>query len=116
MKYKVVGVLDILLSSLFLVSQLGIVFFVYPKMSQMYSEFNLDLPFITRYFYFFSILFIILYVCIFIVGIKLVKSPNQKLFVVGLFSLVVMLLFSGYFIATSILGAITPLYNLSSSL
>ena len=115
-KYKVVGILDIVFSSLFLITQLGLIFFVYPKMYQLYSKFNVQLPFITRYFYFFSFAFILIYLTIFVVGIKLLKSQNQKLFVLGVIALVMMFVFSGYFIVTSVLGAINPIYDLSNNL
>jgi len=118
MKYKIVGWINLVFGSLFLIQQVTMLFFVYPKLSYLYDEFGADLPLSTRIFPYLTTFVILVLVVIVWIGAKLVsnKIPNDKFLKLGIAGLIVLFLFGGYYFSTQLLSIIFPLYSITSNL
>lgn len=116
MKNKIIAVIDIFLGLLFSIEQMILLIFVYPRMAALYNDFDTQLPPTTRYFPIYSVIFIILFAGVILIGIKLLKKPTDKLFKLGVAGLIIMLLFAGYAVGISVIGLISPIYNLSTAI
>ena len=120
MKYKVVGWLDLIFGLLGLVQQTIMLFVVYPKLNALYQDFYIGgkLPFFTRAYPYITVVLIILLAGIAYIGKKLAfeKSPNEKIFKLGLMALVAVFLFGGYYISSLIMSFVSPLYSITSQL
>lgn len=116
MKYKIVGYIDIILSFLFGVSQVLLLIFVYPKMLRLYSDLNVQLPPATKNVFPIGLMFTVIYLCIFLIGLKLLKKPDRLTFILGIIAALIMILFGGYFSAISVMSVIGPAYNMTAEI
>lgn len=116
MKYKVVGWLDIVFGSLGFIQQIIFLLFVYPKLSSLYQDFGAQLPWYTRAYPYLVLIVAIILAGIVFIGSKLAfsKSPNEKLFKVGIVTLITIVLLGGIYLSLSLFSALSPIYGLSS--
>jgi type II secretory pathway component PulF len=111
-----VGYLNIFLGSVYALSQLGILLFVYPKLFKMYETMDVDLPRETTFSPVISAFSAIIFLCVVFLGVRILTKPSEKVFRWGVVSLVLLLTISGLFFSASVLSTVTALYNITSSL
>src|SRR3989344_8188235 len=118
MKFKVVGWLDLVFGSLGLIQQILLLFFVYPKLTTLYQDFQTRLPASTQIFPYLSLAVSLLLVLIVILGAKLAfgQKPAEKTFKLGVVALIAILILGGIYLSTSTLSLLSPIYSLSSDL
>ncbi len=116
MKHKIVGILDITLATIFSLAQFSLLFFVYPRFFRLYSELDIDLPAVSKYYSLMSIFFFVFFLFVGFVGIKLLRKPTANLFKICLALLVLMIMLTCFSMANSVIGLINPIYNLTSSI
>ena len=116
-KYKIVGIVNLLLGLVGIIIQLNTLLFIYPKLFSLYKDFNAELPLSTQTYPYIQIAIMLILAVIAFVGVKLIlsKNPNKKLFVAGLISLIVILLLIFLNYISFLSGLVTPLYNLKST-
>jgi len=112
--YKIIGILDIILGSIFSIFELILLFIVYPKLQVLYEGFDAELPTTTKLAPYIMFVILIIFLSIVFIGVKLLKSPTDKLSKLGLIGFIVLILISGYFTAASILSVINPIYHLTT--
>ena len=115
MKFKVVGWLDLVFGSLGLIQQILLLFFVYPKLTTLYQDFQTRLPASTQIFPYLSLAVSLLLVLIVILGAKLAfgQKPAEKTFKLGVVALIAILILGGIYLSTSTLSLLSPIYSLS---
>lgn len=118
MKYKIVGWINLILGSLLLLQQIGMLFLVYPKLSYLYKEFGPDLPTSTKIYPYTTAVAIIFLSGVIWIGAKLAfnKIRSNNYFRLGITALVILFLFGGYYFSTQLLSVISPLYSITSNL
>ncbi|HSX39665.1 MAG TPA: hypothetical protein VLI92_03700 [Candidatus Saccharimonadales bacterium] len=115
MKYRVVGILNIFFGFIGFILQITVLFFVYPKLSSMYSSYNVQVPVVTKYFPYLISVFLIFFVFTMFIGVKLVRtSNNEKLLKIGIASLGVVLFFSVSYFVLSSMSVVFPLASFSN--
>jgi len=116
-KYKIIGWINLILGSLFLLQQIGMLFFVYPKLNNLYGEFGGDLPLSTKIYPYTTTAAIIFLSGVIWIGARLVfnKYSSHKPLILGIFGFIILFLFGGYYFSTQFLSIISPLYSLTSS-
>lgn len=116
-KYKIVGIVNLLLGLVGVLIQLNTLLFAYPKLFSLYKDFNAKLPFSAQIYPYIQVAILLVLAVIAFVGVKLIlsKNPNKKLFAVGIISLIVILslIFLNYVYFLS--GLVTPLHSLKSA-
>lgn len=110
-KYKIVGIVNLLLGLVGILIQLEILLFVYPKLVSLYRDFNAEVPFSTQVYPYIQIAITVVLFVVVIVGVELTltKNPNKKLFIAGIVSLTAILLLI-FFNYTSFLSGIVTLF------
>lgn len=118
-KYKVIGILDILIGLMLVVYPLVVVLFILPKLSALYWEVGVNVfsnMFITQIL---SAVVLILGAASLCIGFKLLSSSGaskEKYFTYGIIFLILALVLGSFLIALSTISTILPIYDLTSSL
>ncbi|HSX39351.1 MAG TPA: hypothetical protein VLI92_02060 [Candidatus Saccharimonadales bacterium] len=114
MKYRIVGILNLFFGFIGFILQLAILFFVYPKLNSIYTSYNVQVPFVTKYFPYLITIFLIFFIFTMLIGLKLIRtSSNKTILKIGVFSLGVVLFFSVSYIVLSSMSIVFPLASFS---
>lgn len=118
MRHKVFAVINFVVGSFALLMQSILLIVVYPRLTQLYKDMEVQVPFSTRYYPALSIVFIAFLVYVILVAIKLLKSknPSDSLYKLNVVFTVILLVGSSLLITFSVLSLINPIYGLTNSL
>lgn len=116
MKLKFLSNLDVTLSALFLLTQVLLIVFVYPKLFTIYQEADVYVPATAKYAPIISATFLLIYLYFLIAALRLQRRPDKTLYLTSIMACVFMILFTGYIIGVSMASTIQPIYNLTSGM
>lgn len=115
-KYKIVGIINLLLGGLQIIYPLFALLFTLPRLTRLYSEFNAEGPsFTTTYLVLGFVIFVGL--ANLFLGLKLFSKAEgitKKYFKYGLALVIVSFLLMGLFSSIASLSIALPIYNLTS--
>lgn len=117
MRYKLVGWLNLVFGFLGLIYQVAMLFFVYPKLNSLYQDLDVQLPFTTKLYPFITLISIVVLAAVTAIGAKLItdKTPQEKLYKLGLIALLAFLFLASIFTYTAVYSLVKPLYDLTSN-
>lgn len=116
-KYKIIGVVNLLFGIFQVVCPLFIIFITLPRLTAMYSEFNVQGAFLTPTYLILGVVMLIGIGNLFF-GFSLVSKSEkkEKYFKYALMLIIASFLFGGILFSIASLSTILPIYNLTSHL
>lgn len=97
MKYKVIGITNIIAGSVYFLLDLVTFILFFPQFLRSYETSNVQMSSISLQI-FEAIISLLVFISAVLVGVKLVKKPGKNLFIIGIIQTTAMFLFAAYFI------------------